>query len=1543
MRASHALASARTSQLLPTSSHRERPEDIAAATDLLQEAAKDKNQSCADALIDLLRVCKSRTDARHWKKPRNHVSDKLLKLVRKLLVDRDRPVRIQAARALRYLMWDKSVLKQIVRHNIPSFICRCLERDQQSKSLWERMQALKWIRAAKEMDPESLPRCCMVSLVAVASCQKEEFRRACLLTLREMAELYPGIVAGCGGIRCLVDGTLDPILSDMGPNLIRTLLKILDNPETRIFIRPKTDIQRLLWSFGHCEPGVYGRGSDPQMKANMLKEKTHAQEAAEKTLYRLLSSSTGLIYLAGDSAHGGIKALCDILALPPSVKSVSWAKGALYRVVGDVLTPGLLNSKPVDQRGPNLMASFVALTLSAFIENGLVEALAQGGLYDQEQDPKNTVKARNLLARVQELGGRYLTKAMCTRITSIPPVVNTASIFGKSVSQVGLRLTNLETSVKRSWAAAMVTELANADTFQTHGVPIVTKIMTAKNWDVMNLAFATDVNSSMIRYRYLRDPDSIVVSNQLHLPFFNHRDSDINETFENGTLERISSLRSAPSVKITKRAKEKSYIKTSQKSAILERMKHQRDEDYSPESMSHLLKNTVNKDFTQWHYADLWRILNGPLWHENHLKTALGAKFFKRICQWIQPKAGNFQKTNWNVENMEYARVACQVFRVMTSSRETCDYQYFKAAVKNIWDCFQQQLTTNDLNVDSRKNKRQKNDFVFDSHFVKISLSRIYFALIGILSESTVGLELFKELNFFETLSTRVRKDIIQLGKGYVNSPNDYLIRELAVKLDYTHSNADSTRILFTIWIEQGSQNLRRYLTNHLNVLFRSQIHGRVFRQWAIKILVMQLNKQSDLKLSLTALRALENTCCRVSDPFMEEHIEEIINGKPNPDMVGSRGDSLFIKLLTKENGYKYMQTCGNWLEDQRKSWLKEKNEKYVLDLEKALTRAARETMTGPRAMSNERKEEPSAASIEDEKSEEVTDYDYHDHLVLEHYSEQEEYYNELLSELPWNIQLSINSAGSTTTIPTDSYFDYNAFYPPEHDDDLPRQLGPGCVGVCLGLNSRKSQSWPLTPGCCVKVRLFCGKTQLDVVPNISERTIKYTGKEPFFNSTDTIIQKQGVTLHLKSSGKKSEGTRNLVQVIFHVPIIQTNFNIVRPLPHFYGELAATVEGCDFIKSKGDIHKLSKVLKTAVHGRLPSEKNLELRASIWAFGMIGSTEIGLNLLHETDSFLLGEIAQLSYSSLTLSIRTTCFLAMGMVARTEAGQETLKNLGYQFPVDNLELDLAIAIPINLKQFFSQPSDEHYEGSWALNEKNCFHVPSPPKLSKPSSLKKKDSIDPIGDPNRLEETILAHIAALACNVTQKYSCDALSKIKQKKSALFESPVLFREVCKLMNAYQFKLPARQFITFRLFDHVRWGDMQAFDVPMDTPIEPISKEKIQNNISPMHQSVNKTVKSSAPVRRSGKAPRVVRNNKSKKERPPVEELPGRHPRISDSHDNDIQSSTNSPSTKRNLSPSEGPTPFDGRAKTGKEDEPPSPHHQGYNTEYRDRFKYQI
>jgi hypothetical protein len=140
----------------------------------------------------------------------------LLKCLRLLLVDKEPTLRSQALRVLRYLLTDWHMLSHMLRLNMDLLVVRSLERD--SKFLWERMQALKFVRkwmhmlaqsqaAVKNGKPAStslsapnggvtlpphqpleLTRSLVQSLVAIAEQPKDDFRRVCLDAIRELSQ-----------------------------------------------------------------------------------------------------------------------------------------------------------------------------------------------------------------------------------------------------------------------------------------------------------------------------------------------------------------------------------------------------------------------------------------------------------------------------------------------------------------------------------------------------------------------------------------------------------------------------------------------------------------------------------------------------------------------------------------------------------------------------------------------------------------------------------------------------------------------------------------------------------------------------------------------------------------------------------------------------------------------------------------------------------------------------------------------------------------------------------------------------------------------------------------------------------------------------------------------------------------------------------------------------------------------------------------------------------------------------------------------------------
>jgi len=119
--------------------------------------------------------------------------------------------------------------------------------------------------------------------------------------------------------------------------------------------------------------------------------------------------------------------------------------------------------------------------------------------------------------------------------------------------------------------------------------------------------------------------------------------------------------------------------------------------------------------------------------------------------------------------------------------------------------------------------------------------------------------------------------------------------------------------------------------------------------------------------------------------------------------------------------------------------------------------------------------------------------------------------------------------------------------------------------------------------------------------------------------------------------------------------------------------------------------------------------------------------------------------------------------------------------------------------------------------------------PPALCRPGNMKPMDPSELLGKSGHTEETILAHISSLSNNVTQKSSASALHSIRTKKASVFTNPLLFRETLKILNTYQFKLAAKRFILFTLFDGVILDQgehsLDLFDADMDSPILPFKQ----------------------------------------------------------------------------------------------------------------------
>ncbi len=249
-------------------------------------------------------------------------------------------------------------------------------------------------------------------------------------------------------------------------------------------------------------------------------------------------------------------------------------------------------------------------------------------------------------------------------------------------------------------------------------------------------------------------------------------------------------------------------------------------------------------------------------------------------------------------------------------------------------------------------------------------LAREYFTLIGILSQSVHGLAYFDRVNLYDNLYT-LHKD----------ASKDYISRLLLHGLDFNDQNRQAHTLLET-FLKSGSFHLRKYSINHLRLLYRAQLSD--FHTWGIQLLVSQL-EQPDKDLGLAALSVLEEAC---ED---SNCLQSLIKQKPSFKLVGASGNNLLLMLLSRPEGLYYLQGT-QWIESQIKLWRGGGAAiRYVEGLESALVAALNHGDGGPA---------PGGA--------------YWNQIQRKNRTENDDYYFERVHSLPWTVQLTLESNGSS-------------------------------------------------------------------------------------------------------------------------------------------------------------------------------------------------------------------------------------------------------------------------------------------------------------------------------------------------------------------------------------------------------------------------------------------------------------------------------------------------------------------------------------------------
>ncbi|XP_039203875.1 rapamycin-insensitive companion of mTOR isoform X1 [Crotalus tigris] len=420
--------------------------------EILQNVAKLQGVSNMRKLGHLNNFTKLLCNAGHTEEKLGFTYEDIIICLRLALLNEAKEVRAAGLRALRYLIRDSSILQKVLKLKVDYLIARCIDIQQSNEV--ERTQALRLVRKMITVNASLFPSSVINSLIAVGNDglqERDRMVRACIAIICELAIQNPEIVAFRGGLSTILKNVIDCQLSRINEALITTVLHLLNHPNTRQYVRADVELERILAPYTD-----FHYRHNPDTAEGQLKEDREARLSASKMgIVAAFRSWAGIISLCkpGNSGiqsligvlcipnmevrRGLLEVLYDIFRLPlpvvteefveallsvdPSHFQDSWRlSDGFVAAEAKVILPHRARSRP------DLMDNYLALVLSAFIRNGLLEGLVE---VITSSNDHISVRATILLGELLHMANTILPHCHSHHLHCLPTLMNMAASF----------------------------------------------------------------------------------------------------------------------------------------------------------------------------------------------------------------------------------------------------------------------------------------------------------------------------------------------------------------------------------------------------------------------------------------------------------------------------------------------------------------------------------------------------------------------------------------------------------------------------------------------------------------------------------------------------------------------------------------------------------------------------------------------------------------------------------------------------------------------------------------------------------------------------------------------------------------------------------------------------------------------------------------------------------------------------------------------------------------------------------------------------------
>ncbi|XP_009981061.1 PREDICTED: rapamycin-insensitive companion of mTOR [Tauraco erythrolophus] len=420
--------------------------------EILQNVAKLQGVSNMRKLGHLNNFTKLLCNAGHAEEKLGFTYDSIIICLRLALLNEAKEVRAAGLRALRYLIRDSSILQKVLKLKVDYLIARCIDIQQSNEV--ERTQALRLVRKMITVNASLFPSSITNSLIAVGNDglqERDRMVRACIAIICELALQNPEVVALRGGLSTILKNVIDCQLSRINEALITTVLHLINHPKTRQYVRADVELERILAPYTD-----FHYRHNPDTAEGQLKEDREARFLASKMgIVAAFRSWAGIISLCkpGNSGiqsligvlcipnmeirRGLLEVLYDIFRLPLPVIAEEFIEALLsvdpsrfqdcWRLSDGFVAAEAKTILPHRARSrPDLMDNYLALVLSAFITNGLLEGLVE---VITSSDDHVSVRATILLGELLHMANTILPHSHSHHLHCLPTLMNMAASF----------------------------------------------------------------------------------------------------------------------------------------------------------------------------------------------------------------------------------------------------------------------------------------------------------------------------------------------------------------------------------------------------------------------------------------------------------------------------------------------------------------------------------------------------------------------------------------------------------------------------------------------------------------------------------------------------------------------------------------------------------------------------------------------------------------------------------------------------------------------------------------------------------------------------------------------------------------------------------------------------------------------------------------------------------------------------------------------------------------------------------------------------------